>query len=136
MHRCVPIIWIPHEARGDVPSLPVGNRLRGDLYGAVAKIRQTNGPKMPSGDLGADRAKVPATCSSPQSSSDRRPFATLLPRLSESIAVVAIHRCLAPVPFAMFAIGWMLAAFPEDGPPFGEPITWAGQLQGVGFGVH
>jgi hypothetical protein len=57
MHRCVSIIWMPHEARGDVPSLPVGNRLRGDLYGAIPKIRQTNGPKVPSGDLGADRAK-------------------------------------------------------------------------------
>jgi hypothetical protein len=31
------------------------------------------------------------------------------------------------------AIGWMLAAFPEDGPPFGEPITWAGHLHGAGF---
>ena len=27
----------------------------------------------------------------------------------------------------------MLAAFPEDGPPFGEPITWAGHLHGAGF---
>jgi hypothetical protein len=27
----------------------------------------------------------------------------------------------------------MLAAFPEDGPPFGEPIAWAGYLHGVGF---
>jgi hypothetical protein len=65
--------------------------------------------------LGLIARKVPATCSSPQYSSDRRPFATLLPRLSEPIAVVAIHRCLALVLFAMFAIGWMLATGRVDG---------------------
>jgi hypothetical protein len=27
----------------------------------------------------------------------------------------------------------MLATFPEDGPPFGEPITSLGYLHGVGF---
>jgi hypothetical protein len=29
----------------------------------------------------------------------------------------------------------LLVAFPEDGPPFGEPVTWAGYLHGVGFTI-
>ena len=33
-----------------------------------------------------------------------------------------------------WAIGWMLAAFPEDSPPFGEPITWAGTSRESGRG--
>jgi hypothetical protein len=33
----------------------------------------------------------------------------------------------------MTTTGWLLVAFPEDGPPFGEPSTWAGYLHGVGL---
>jgi uncharacterized protein DUF998 len=29
--------------------------------------------------------------------------------------------------------GWLLVAFPEDGPPFGNPVTVAGYLHGLGF---
>ena len=32
-------------------------------------------------------------------------------------------RRVAGILLTGLAIGWMLAAFPEDGPPFGEPIT-------------
>jgi hypothetical protein len=32
-----------------------------------------------------------------------------------------------------FGASWLLLAFPEDGPPFGEPSTWAGYLHGLGF---
>lgn len=32
----------------------------------------------------------------------------------------------------VFAAGFIFAAFPEDGPPFGEPETWAGYLHSVG----
>lgn len=42
-------------------------------------------------------------------------------------------RRLAGVALTGWAIGWILAAFPEDGPPFGEPSSWAGYLHGVGF---
>jgi hypothetical protein len=42
-------------------------------------------------------------------------------------------RRVASILLTSWAIGWMLAAFPEDGPPFGEPITWLGYLHGVGF---
>jgi hypothetical protein len=42
-------------------------------------------------------------------------------------------RRVAGILLTGLAIGWMLAAFPEDGPPFGEPITWAGHLHGAGF---
>lgn len=31
------------------------------------------------------------------------------------------------------AVGWLLVAFPEDGPPFGEPTTWSGYAHGIGF---
>jgi hypothetical protein len=41
-------------------------------------------------------------------------------------------RRVAGILLTGLAIGWMLAAFPEDGPPFGEPIT-AGHLHGAGF---
>jgi Protein of unknown function (DUF998) len=33
----------------------------------------------------------------------------------------------------VLGLGFVLAAFPEDGPPFGEPETWAGYLHGFGF---
>jgi hypothetical protein len=42
-------------------------------------------------------------------------------------------RRVASILLTGWAIGWMLAAFPEDGPPFGEPITSLGYLHGVGF---
>lgn len=45
----------------------------------------------------------------------------------------ARSRRVASVLLTGWAIGWILAAFPEDGPPFGEPSTWAGYLHGVGF---
>jgi len=32
-----------------------------------------------------------------------------------------------------FGASWLLVAFPEDGPPFGEPSTWSGYLHGLGF---
>lgn len=39
----------------------------------------------------------------------------------------------ASVLLTLMTLGWLLVAFPEDGPPFGEPSTWAGVLHGVGF---
>jgi hypothetical protein len=33
----------------------------------------------------------------------------------------------------VLGLGFVLAAFPEDGPPFGEPQTWAGYVHSFGF---
>lgn len=40
---------------------------------------------------------------------------------------------VAGVLLYLLAVGFILAAFPEDGPPFGEPETAAGMLHGLGF---
>jgi hypothetical protein len=59
-------------------------------------------------------------------------------------AVGVLRQSLWPVPapksrrvagilLTGWAIGRMLATFPEDGPPFGEPITWVGYLHRIGF---
>jgi hypothetical protein len=42
-------------------------------------------------------------------------------------------RRVADILLTGWAIGRMLATFPEDGPPFGEPITWVGYLHRIGF---
>jgi Protein of unknown function (DUF998) len=42
-------------------------------------------------------------------------------------------RRVATTLLAMLGLGFVLAAFPEDGPPFGEPQTWAGYLHSFGF---
>jgi Protein of unknown function (DUF998) len=39
----------------------------------------------------------------------------------------------ASVMLTLMSLGWLLVAFPEDGPPFGEPSTWTGYLHGVGL---
>jgi hypothetical protein len=39
----------------------------------------------------------------------------------------------ARVLLMLMTFGWLFVAFPEDGPPFGDPGTWAGVLHGVGF---
>ena len=41
-------------------------------------------------------------------------------------------RRIAGALLTILAVGFLFAAFPEDGPPFGEPQTWAGYLHGVG----
>jgi hypothetical protein len=41
-------------------------------------------------------------------------------------------RRTASVLLTGFGIAWILVAFPEDGPPFGDPSTWAGYLHGFG----
>ena len=42
-------------------------------------------------------------------------------------------RRVAETLLVLLALGFVLAAFPEDGPPFGEPQTWAGYLHSFGF---
>lgn len=42
-------------------------------------------------------------------------------------------RRVAAVLLTGSALAWVLLAFPEDGPPFGDPSTWAGFLHAVGF---
>lgn len=42
-------------------------------------------------------------------------------------------RRVATTLLVVLALGFVLAAFPEDGPPFGEPHTWAGYLHAFGF---
>jgi hypothetical protein len=42
-------------------------------------------------------------------------------------------RRVATALLAVLALGFVLAAFPEDGPPFGDPQTWAGYLHAFGF---
>lgn len=42
-------------------------------------------------------------------------------------------RRVAVTLLSLLAVGFVLAAFPEDGPPFGEPRTWAGYLHALGF---
>ncbi len=44
-------------------------------------------------------------------------------------------RRIAGTLLTVLAAGFLLAAFPEDGPPFGDPRTWAGQLHALGFVV-
>jgi hypothetical protein len=40
---------------------------------------------------------------------------------------------IASVLLIAFGASWLLVAFPEDGPPFGEPSTWSGYIHGLGF---
>jgi pimeloyl-ACP methyl ester carboxylesterase len=42
-------------------------------------------------------------------------------------------RRVATTLLVILGLGFVLAAFPEDGPPFGEPQTWAGYLHAFGF---
>ncbi len=42
-------------------------------------------------------------------------------------------RRVAEALLVLLGFGFVLAAFPEDGPPFGEPQTWAGYLHSFGF---
>lgn len=42
-------------------------------------------------------------------------------------------RRVATAFLATLGAGFLFAAFPEDGPPFGEPETWAGYLHAVGY---
>lgn len=42
-------------------------------------------------------------------------------------------RRVAGTLLGLLAAGFVLAAFPEDGPPFGEPQTWVGFVHGLGF---
>lgn len=42
-------------------------------------------------------------------------------------------RRIASVLLTGFGITWLLVAFPEDGPPFGEPSTWPGYVHGLGL---
>jgi hypothetical protein len=42
-------------------------------------------------------------------------------------------RTVATVFLLLLALSFALLAFPEDGPPFGDPTTWAGYLHAFGF---
>lgn len=42
-------------------------------------------------------------------------------------------RRVATALLTVLAVGFVLVAFPEDGPPFGEPRTWSGFVHAIGF---